>query len=110
MTGRELMQSHVRAFNFGVQTKEWGTMLARFADDAELRFDGIPVGPFIGIEAIRKAYDEEPPDDEIVLLGIQDDPERQVVVAGFAWQEGGPGRLVLEHDRGVITRLTVIFD
>jgi hypothetical protein len=104
------MESHVRAFNFGVQTKEWGTMLARFAGDAELRFDGASAGPFRGIDAIRKAYEEQPPDDQIVLLGVQDDPERGVVAAGFAWQKGAPGRLVLEHQRGLITRLTVIFD
>jgi hypothetical protein len=104
------MESHVRAFNFGVQTKEWGTMLARFADNAELRFDGAPAGPFVGIDAIREAYHEQPPDDKIVLLGVQDDPERGVVEAGFVWQKGDPGRLVLEHERGLITRLTVIFD
>ena len=32
------------------------------------------------------------------------------VTAAFAWARGGTGRLVLEHERGAITRLVVIFD
>lgn len=31
-------------------------------------FTGIPVGPFRGRDAIRRAYTEQPPDDEVVLL------------------------------------------
>jgi hypothetical protein len=32
------------------------------------------------------------------------------MLAGFAWEKGGTGRLELEHDRGTIARLTVVFD
>ncbi len=73
VTGRELVESHVRAFNDGVRTGDWEPMLARFADDAELRFENVPAGPFGGLDEIRHAYREQPPDDEIRLLGIQDD-------------------------------------
>ena len=44
------------------------------------------------------------------LLGIQDDDEARRVTAAFAWARGGTGRLVLEHERGAIARLVVIFD
>jgi len=53
---------------------------------------------------------EQPPDDEIRLLGIMDDEEARRVTAAFAWARGGTGRLVLEHERGAIARLVVIFD
>ena len=103
------MHAHVRAFNHGVDTGEWGPMLTRFADDAELHFVGPPAGPFVGREAIADAYATQPPDDRIVLLGVQEEGDRKVV-AGFAWEKGGTGRLELEHDRGQITRLAVVFD
>jgi hypothetical protein len=104
------MESHVARFNEGVRSGDWEPMLTRFSDDARLSFEGVPVGPFVGIEAIRRGYAEQPPDDQIQLLGIQDDPDDSRVTAAFAWTRGGTGRLVLEHDRGAITRLVVIFD
>jgi hypothetical protein len=110
VTGRELMESHVARFNEGVRSGDWEPMFARFEDDAELRFENAPVGPFAGLEAIRLAYLEQPPDDEIKLLGLQDDADDGRVTAGFAWLRGGTGRFVLEHDRGAIRRLVVIFD
>ena len=109
MTGRELVDRHVRAFNHGVRSGDWEPMLAGLADDAELRFENVPVGPFSGIGEIRRAYLEQPPDDELRLLGSQDNDEH-TAVAAFAWLRGGTGRLVIEHDRGAITRLTVVFD
>ena len=43
-------------------------MLEQFAEDAELAFEGVPVGPFRGKPAIAQAYLDQPPDDEIVIL------------------------------------------
>jgi hypothetical protein len=108
-SGTDLLRAHVRAFNDGVRSGEWEPMLGRFADDAELRFENVPAGPFVGIDAIRTAYRTQPPDDEIRLLGVEERDER-TAVAAFAWVQGGTGRLVLTHDRGAITVLTVIFD
>ena len=105
----ELLDRHVRAFNHGVRTGEWEPFLALFADDAEVRFENAPVGPFTGIDAIRTAYLEQPPDDEIALLGAQDDGEH-TITAAFAWAKGGTGRMILAHERGLVTSLTVIFD
>jgi SnoaL-like protein len=110
VTGRALMESHVDRFNEGVRSGDWEPMLTRFADDAELRFENVPAGPFVGLEEIRRAYREQPPDDEIRLLGIQDDEQDARVTAAFAWARGGTGRLVLEHERGAIARLVVVFD
>jgi hypothetical protein len=103
------MDRHVRTFNHGVRTGDWEPMLMHFAPDAELQFENVPAGPFSGLDAIRTAYCEQPPDDEIALLGVQDDGER-TITAAFAWLKGGTGRFVLEYERGLVTRLTVIFD
>jgi hypothetical protein len=104
------MQAHVAAFNDAVRSGDWEPMLVRFAPDSELRFENVPAGPFVGIDEIRRAYREQPPDDQIRLLGIQADDEGGKVVAAYVWLRGGTGRLVLEHERGAITRLTVVFD
>jgi len=109
MSGRDLLERQVRSFNAGVQTGDWEPMLALFAADAELRFEYVPAGPFVGIDEIRRGYREQPPDDEIALLGVQETDEHRVTAA-FAWSRGGTGRMVLEHARGAITRLTIVFD
>jgi steroid Delta-isomerase len=63
-----LLEREVQAFNAGVRSGDWSALVELFADDAELEFVGIPVGPFRGREAIGEAYRAQPPDDEIVLL------------------------------------------
>jgi SnoaL-like domain len=109
VTGPELAEAHVGRFNYGVRTGDWEPMLGGLAEDAELVFENAPAGPFRGLAAIRKAYADQPPDDEIVPLGIQEAGDREVVVA-FAWARGGTGRLVLAHEDGLVSRLTVVFD
>jgi steroid Delta-isomerase len=41
-----LLDEHVASFNLGVRTGDWAPMLARFSDDAEMEFVGVPAGPF----------------------------------------------------------------
>ena len=84
-------------------------MLARFADDAELRFENVPAGPFVGLDAIRRGYREQPPDDRSSCSGSRRTTSTPSSAA-FAWTRGGTGRLVLEHDRGAVTQLIVVFD
>jgi len=103
------MERHVRAFNAAVADGDWEPMLARFTEDSELRFENVPAGPFVGLHAIRCAYADQPPTDTIQLLGIQENDEHHVAAA-FAWSQGGTGRMLLEHGRGAVTRLTVAFD
>ena len=79
-------------------------MVAAFSADAEVMFDGIPVGPFVGREAIAEAYRAQPPDDEIVLL--EDD-------GTYAWAsapELPAGQMFLTERDGEITRLIVRYD
>ena len=106
MTGRELAERHVSRFNDAVQTGDWTLFVSGFADDAVLTF---PHVSFTGREDIRRAYEEQPPDDVIQPLGIQENDERTAIVA-FAWSRGGTGRMELQHERGLVTRLAVLFD
>jgi hypothetical protein len=109
VTGRELLDAHMHSFNAGVRTGDWEPMLARFAPDAELVFENVPAGPYRGIGEIRAAYEAQPPDDEMRVYDV-DESDRSTIGARFAWNHGGTGRLVLEHDAGTIRRLAVIFD
>ena len=99
-----LLSMQVDAFNAGVRSGDWSPLVDLFADDAELEFVGIPVGPFHGREAIAEAYRAMPPDDEIVLL---DGGPR------YAWSrepERPAGELHLEERDGSIARLRVLYE
>ena len=79
-------------------------MVAAFSADAELVFEGIPVGPFVGRDAIAEAYRAQPPDDEIVLLDGD---------GTYAWAgqpEVPAGQLFLTERDGEIARLVIRYD
>jgi steroid Delta-isomerase len=109
--GVRLLHDHVLRFNEGVRTGDWAPMLERFAEAAELAFEGIPVGPFHGREAIAAAYAEQPPDDQLVTLRVQE--AGNGVTALYAWRrEPGTvaGRMVLTERDGLVARLLVTFE
>jgi steroid Delta-isomerase len=106
-----MLAEHVERFNEGVRTGDFGPMLAAFAQDAEMVFEGVPVGPFAGREGIAEAYAQRPPDDEIVLLGeprISGDE----IESDYAWASQGTraGRMILTVRDGQIARLVVTFE
>jgi steroid delta-isomerase len=104
----ELIDEHVVRFNAGVRSGDYGPMLEQFTEDAELAFEGVPVGPFVGRAAIADAYRDRPPDDELDLLEVAEVPGG--VVARYAWraqprQRAGEMRFGLRDGR--IARLLV---
>jgi hypothetical protein len=105
-----LLEEHVRRFNEGVRTGDFGPMAAAFAEDAEMRFEGVPVGPFLGRDAIAAAYRDQPPDDEVELFATE---ERDgAIVARYAWlRDGGKqaGEMRLTPRGGRIQKLIVTF-
>jgi RimJ/RimL family protein N-acetyltransferase len=110
LTGVELLHDHVMRFNEGVRTGDFGPMLERFAEDAVLEFEGVPVRPFHGREAIAAAYREQPPDDEVRIL--EADERENGVVARYAWAKdpdtaAGEMRITRSGDR--IAGLVVTF-
>ena len=99
-----LVDEHVARFNEGVRTGDWSRMLELLTDDAVLEFEGIPVGPFHGREAIRDAYIAQPPDDEIVLLDGG---------PAYAWAKSPrerAGELHLDEREGRISRIRVMYE
>ncbi len=106
-----VLNEHVERFNAGVRSGDFGPMVEPFADDAEMAFEGVPVGPFVGRDAIAQAYREQPPDDELHVLDVR--REGDTFVAGYAWRrEPGSraGELRLTVDGAQITKLVVTFD
>jgi hypothetical protein len=110
MTAEQLLRAHVDSFNDAVRSGEFSAMLERFTPDAELSFEGVPVGPFSGRAAIAQAYEQQPPDDTLELLDVEgDDP----VVGRYSWSrdEGAQsGRMLLYERDGLIERLVVTFE
>ena len=107
----QLLNQHVDRFNRAVRTGEWEELTSHFADDAELRFEGVPVGPFEGRETIAEAYRAQPPDDEVLLLDTSQVGDE--TIAGYAWAaepERRAGEMRLTARDGRIARLVVTFD
>ena len=94
-----------------MRTGDWEPMLARFDDDAEMEFRGVPVGPFNGRVAIAEAYRAQPPDDELRVL---EDREREGrTEARYAWlaePDVPAGELLLVAEDGLIHELVITFD
>jgi hypothetical protein len=65
-----VLDAHVRRFNDAVVSGDFSAMVRGFTPDAEMVFEGVPIGPFIGQEAIAAAYASRPPTDEVRLLGL----------------------------------------
>ena len=106
-----LLEAHVERFNEAVRSGDYAPMLAAFAPDAEMAFEGVAAGPFVGREAIAAAYAAQPPTDEVLLLGpIREEDGR--TVADYAWAADGvrAGRMLLSARDGLVTRLVVTFE
>jgi steroid Delta-isomerase len=101
-----LLAEHVARFNEGVRSGDFSRMVAAFTEDAELVFEQIPVGPFVGRDAIAAAYAQQPPDDEIVLLSDDGtyawskDPSVPAGQIFITERDGKIARLVIRYDRG----------
>ncbi len=105
----ELLRSHVERFNEGVRSGDYGPMLEQFAEDAELAFEGVPLGPFRGKPAIAQAYADHPPDDEILILRTTESGD-DLVVADYAWRaepSARAGTVILRLRDAEIDRLLV---
>jgi len=107
----DVLRAHVDRFNEAVRSHDYAGMVAGFAPEAEMAFEGVPVGPFVGREAIAAAYASQPPRDEVRLLGVPV-VERDAVECAYAWASDAQatGRMILTVQDGLIVRLVVTFD
>jgi steroid Delta-isomerase len=106
-----LLHDYVMVHNECVRTGDWELLADWFAEEAELAFEGVPVGPFDGREAITAAYNARPPDDEVVIFGAEQDGDE--VVARYGWlKEPGKeaGRMLVTPQAGKIQKLIVTFE
>lgn len=104
----DVLYEYVARHNQGVRSGDWEPLGECFADDAVLAFEGVPVGPFPGREAIVAAYRERPPDDEVRVLSAGESAEG--VGADYSWAaapERRAGRMVLTLRDSTIARLVV---
>ena len=106
-----LLHDYVMVHNECVRTGDWDPLAERFTKDARLAFEGVPVGPFVGREAIAAAYGAQPPDDEVVIFGTEESGDE--VIAGYGWlREPGKqaGRMLVTPRDGKIEKLIVTFE
>jgi drug/metabolite transporter (DMT)-like permease len=106
-----LLDDHVERFNAGVQSGDWAPMVDGFDAAAEMEFRGVPVGPFVGRDAIAAAYREQPPDDGLRVLEQRE--VDGVIQARYAWlaePDVAAGEMYLTPDGGSIRKLVVTFD
>jgi steroid Delta-isomerase len=94
-----------------VRTGDWEPLPDWFAEDAELAFEGVPVGPFNGRDEIAAAYKTQPPDDEVVIFAADESGEE--IVARYGWLKEPSkqaGRMLVTPRNGKIQKLVVTFE
>ena len=95
-------------FNEAIRTRDWAAFLATFTPDAVMRFDGVPVGSYVGRDQIARAYAERPPSDTMSCVSDTRNGDNDVV--RFAWDAGEGGTLRASWRNGAVADLTVTFD
>jgi steroid Delta-isomerase len=102
---------YIEAHNAAVRSGDWEAFSRWFADDAEVRFEGVPVGPFRGRDEIRAAYESRPPDDEVEVRNVRNDGDRTVADYGWAADAGvRAGELRVTWDGDLIHELVITFE
>ncbi len=99
---------HVERFNVGVETGDFALMIDAFAEDGELRYEGLPLAPLRGKAALAAAFAAQPPSDSMLLVGepvmVADAPGS--VRARFAWRSApettvGELRLSIDDEHAI---------
>jgi RimJ/RimL family protein N-acetyltransferase len=106
-----LLHDYVMVHNECVRTGDWQPLGDWFAEDAELEFNGVSVGPFSGRAEILAAYDDRPPDDEVVVFDAR--AEEGAVVASYGWLREPAkvaGQMVVTPRGDKIGKLVVTFE
>ena len=102
---------YIEDYNAAVRSAEWDEFAEWFTDEAEVRFEGPPVGPYHGRDEIRAAYAASPPDDEVEIRRVRSDGDRTLADYGWVQEPGvraGELRITWEGDR--IRELVITFD
>jgi len=100
---------HERVFNGAVRSGNFEALIATFTDDAVMRFDNRPIGPFEGRDAIRMAYESQPPTDTLTTRSIEQVAANEAT-AYFDWDHGGSGSMQMSWRGGHVATLVIAFD
>jgi RimJ/RimL family protein N-acetyltransferase len=106
-----LLHDYIGVHNECVRLGRWDALRDWFAEDAELAFDGVPLGPFRGVDSIVAGYEAHPPDDQVLTFAVDEEDDR--VVARYGWLKEpavAAGRMVLTGPGGRIGALLVTFE
>ena len=103
---RTSLETHVELFNEAVRTGDYSAYLDTFADDAVMRFDDVPLGPYRGKTEIAQAYSTHPPSDTMALIDMEEFGTH-AVRAAFEWDAGGTGVMYLRWDDGRLIELII---
>jgi steroid Delta-isomerase len=102
---------YIEAHNAAVRSGEWEAFSRWFTDDAEVRFEGVPVGPFRGRDEIRAAYESRPPDDEVEVRNVRSEGDRMVADYGWLADDGvRAGELRVTWEDELIRELVITFE
>jgi hypothetical protein len=105
------LDRYIATHNAAVRGGDWAEFSEWFTDDAEVRFEGPPVGPFQGREAIREAYQSQPPDDEVEIRNVRSEGNREVADYGWLADRGvRAGELRVTWEGELIRELVITFD
>jgi hypothetical protein len=102
---------YIEAHNAAVRSGEWEAFSRWFTDDAEVRFEGVPVGPFRGRDEIRATYESRPPDDEVEVRNVRSEGDRTVADYGWLADDGvRAGELRVTWEDELIRELVITFE
>jgi steroid Delta-isomerase len=104
---RDRLAEHVTAFNAAARSGDWARFTSRFTPDGVMRFAGVPAGPFIGRDAISRAYAGQPPADTITVAAV--DSAGSVDSVRFARDGGSAGVMRLTWQDELVAELEVTF-
>jgi steroid Delta-isomerase len=102
---------YIATHNAAVRSGDWEAFGRWFTEDAEMRFEGVPVGPLRGRDEIRAAYESRPPDDEVEVRNVRSEGEQTVSDYGWAADEGvRAGELRVTWEGELIRELVITFE
>jgi steroid Delta-isomerase len=104
----EAVREHERLFNEAVRAGDFAQFVKTFADDAVMGFNGVPIGPYKGRDAIAEAYATRPPDDTMSIWSIEEVGPDTVDVR-FDWDAGGGGAMRVKWQDGLVVGMTISF-
>jgi len=99
-----LSARHVAAFNEAVEDHNFDQFLELLTDEAVIRFENVPGAgelTFAGRDAYTRAYQDQPPDDQIDVTSPAEADGNDVVLK-FAWRRtADAGTMRLTYVDGV---------